>query len=100
MPNISANQEKNLDMIKRHLNITWSDHDTDLKLVEMMADAVKALNHMLGAEIDYFSAGIERRLFLNYMLYSWNDCLNEFDSAYQSEIYKIRHIYEIAGESK
>ncbi len=86
-----------MESVKRHLNITWSDEDTDAKLTEMMMDAEQELNHTLGAEIDYFSPGMERRLYLDYMLYAWNDCLNEFDAAYRAEIYKIRHRYEVEG---
>lgn len=86
-----------LDSVKRHLNITWEDDDTDEKLIEQMLDAEIALNHKLGAEADYFSAGQERRLYLAYMLYSWNDCLDEFDQAYMNEIYQLRRKYEVAA---
>ena len=85
------------DKVKRHLKITWVDNDTDLKILDMMADAEQSLNHLLGAECDYSSPGMERQLFLNYMLYAWNDCLNEFESAYCAEILRIRHRYEIKG---
>ena len=85
-----------LKEVKRHLNITWEDDDTDKKLIEQMLDAEYALNHKLGAEADYFSAGQERRLYLSYMLYSWNDCLDEFDRAYMGEIYQLRRKYEVA----
>lgn len=84
-----------LEIVKRHLNITWTDEDTDAKLADMIEDAEIELNHMLGAEIDFSVPGMERRLFLNYMLYSWNDCLNEFEHAYRAEIYRIRHKYEV-----
>ena len=87
----------NMDPVKRHLNITWSDTDTEAKLIDQMRDAEVALNHKLGAELDYFVPGQERRLYLAYMLYSWNDCLNEFDGAYRAEIMQIRHKYEVAA---
>lgn len=89
----------NMEPVKRHLNITWSDTDTEAKLIDQMRDAEVALNHKLGATIDYFVPGAERRLYLAYMLYSWNDCLNEFDSAYRAEIIQIRHKYEVAASS-
>lgn len=82
--------------VKRHLNITWTDSDTDAKVIDMMLDAEAALNHKLGAVIDYLgTVSAERRLYLNYMLYAWNDCLNEFDNAYRAEILQIRHKYEV-----
>ena len=97
MLDVSSIPQKYMDAVKRHLNITWSDTDTDAKLTDLMADAEYALNHMLGAEVDYFTPGMERRLYLDYCLYAWNDCVNEFDSAYRAEIYRIRHKYEVKG---
>lgn len=91
------NMIEHLPEIKRYLNITWNDDDTDRKLISIMEDGIIKLNHLLGAEIDYFSPGMGRSLFKNYMLYAWNNCLNEFESAYKSDIYKIRHIYEVKG---
>ena len=93
----AATARSKMDPVKRHLNITWSDTDTEAKLIDQMCDAEAALNHKLGATIDYFVPGPERRLYLAYMLYSWNDCLNEFDSAYRAEIIQIRHKYEVAA---
>lgn len=86
-----------VDQVKRHLNITWTDEDTNTKVIDMMLDAEIALNHKLGAEVDYFTPGPERRLYLNYLLYEWNNCLNEFDAAYRAEILQIRHKYEVRG---
>lgn len=89
--------EAYVDQVKRHLNITWTDQDTDTKVIDMMMDAEKALNHKLGAEVDYFAPGQERKLYLNYLLYDQNDCLNEFDATYRAEILQIRHKYEVRG---
>lgn len=86
-----------VDQVKRYLNITWSDTDTDAKVIDMMLDAEMALNHKLGAEVNYLAPGQERRLYLNYCTYAWNDCLNEFDPAYRAEIMQIRHKYEVAA---
>ena len=93
----AATARSYMDPVKRHLNITWNDTDTEAKLIDQMCDAEIALNHKLGATINYFVPGAERRLYLAYMLYSWNDCLNEFDSAYRAEIIQIRHKYEVAA---
>lgn len=98
---LNANQMPSdyLKTVKRHLNITWSDSDTDKKVIDVMLDAEAELNHILGAEIDYFVPGMERRLYLNYCLYAWNDCLNEFEDAYRKEIIRIRHKHRIKGGS-
>ena len=39
---------------------------------------------MFGTEIDYSASGMERRIFLNCILYVYNDCLEQFEDAYQS----------------
>lgn len=89
-----------LESIKRHLQITWDDIDTNKKVIEKMVDAEIALNHKLGAEFNYFEPGQARQLYKDYVLYSWNNCLNEFDSAYRSEIYQLRHQAEVANYEK
>ncbi|MCQ2499740.1 MAG: hypothetical protein MJ117_00165 [Lachnospiraceae bacterium] len=86
-----------LDSVKRQLTITWDDEDTNGKLLDMMEDAEQELNHILGAEMDYSAPGMARRLYLNYMLYAWNECLNEFEDAYRKDILRIRHINRVKG---
>lgn len=86
-----------VDQVKRHLDITWTDADTDAGVIDMMIDAEQAMNHKLGAEIDYLSPGQERRLYLNYLLYAHNNALDQFDSAYRAEILQIRHKHEVAS---
>ena len=92
--------EDKLNAVKRHLNITWSDEDTDEKLSDMMMDAEVELNHILGAEIDYFCPGMARRLYMNYMVYVWNECINEFEDAYRKEINRIRRLFKVKGTSE
>lgn len=50
-----------LKQVKRHLNITWSDSDTDDKIIDMMMDAEVELNHILGAEGNYFAPGMPEK---------------------------------------
>lgn len=87
-----------LYLVKRHLHITWSDDETDQLLLDKMASAELAINYKLGAECDITVPGQIQQLYLNYMLYSWNNCLNEFDEAYRAEILQIRHYHEVNGE--
>lgn len=81
--------------LKLKLNITWEDDDTNSKLESILADAEIILNHKLGAEIDYSVPGIEHSLYLNYGMYAWNNCIDEFDERYRPEIYTARHIQEV-----
>jgi hypothetical protein len=86
-----------LESVKRQLMITWDDDDTNEKLLDIMLDAEIGLNHMLGAEMDYSESGMAHRLYLNYILYAWNDCLNEFEVAYRADLLRLRHINEVKG---
>lgn len=95
MLNASKIPTEYIELVKRHLNITWDDDDTDARIQEIMLDAEYALNHKLGAEVDYFGPGQARRLYLDYCMYAFNDSLNEFDKAYLTEILQLRHIYEV-----
>lgn len=86
------------DLVKRHLHITWSDEDTDTRLINKMASAELAINYLLGAECDILVPGQVQQLYLNYMTYSWNECLDEFEEAYRPEILRIRHYNEVKGK--
>lgn len=83
--------QKYIDEVKRHLRVTWNDADTDDTIIDMMLDAEAELNHMLGSEVDYFSPGIPHKLYLNYVLYAFNDCSEQFEDAYRKDIIRVRH---------
>lgn len=88
-----------LNTVKRKLKVTWSDDVTDAEIWDLICRAEYALNAKLGAEIDYFSApSWEQSLFVNYVLYMWNNCENDFDSAYQNDILQIRAKYALAED--
>ncbi|SFJ33316.1 Phage gp6-like head-tail connector protein [Terrisporobacter glycolicus] len=83
-----------LQELKEHLNITWDEEETNRKLERIINDAILTLNWKLGAKIDY-SEGQEHNLFLNYCMYAYNNCTNEFDSNYFNEIMQLRQKYEV-----
>lgn len=88
--------DKNLlQLVKDKLKITWEDENTDRELITLIDDAENSLNNKLGAAIDYTAPGQERRLFLNYCLYAYNNMENEFDNNYLNEIMQIRMLYEV-----
>lgn len=84
-----------LQELKDILNITWDEEETNRKLQKIMKDAEPILNWKLGAKIDYSNPGLEHNLFLNYCMYSYNNCTNEFDNNYFNEIMQIRQKYEV-----
>lgn len=84
-----------LQDLKDKLNITWDEEETNRKLKKIIRDATITMNYKLGAKIDYSEDGPEHNLFLNYCMYAWNNCTNEFDNNYLNEIYQIRQKYEV-----
>ena len=82
--------------VKDHLNITWDEEETNRKIERIIKDAIAILNWKLGAEIDYSEEeGQEHNLLLDYCMYAYNQCTNEFDNNYFNEIMQIRQKYEV-----
>lgn len=86
--------------VKRHLKITWNREETEREIESIMKDAEPKLNHMLGAETDYSVSGINHELFLNYCLYAYNKCSEEFHKAYGRDIQMQRDINEVRYEKE
>jgi hypothetical protein len=97
MLTVESIPDEELTRVKRKLNITWDDDETDDKVRDLMVDAEITLNHKLGAEMDYFSPGPARQLYQNLLLYMWSDSQDQFDAAYRSEILTVRHQNEVAA---
>jgi hypothetical protein len=88
--------DKLLQEVKDHLNITWDEEETNRKIERIIKDAIATLNWKLGAKIDYSEEeGQEHNLLLDYCLYAYNQCTNEFDNNYFNEIMQIRQKYEV-----
>lgn len=88
-----------LEQVRRKLNITWSDEDTDKRLEDIINSAIPTLTHKLGitdTSFDFSVQGAENTLFLAYCLYEWNHSTNEFDTNYANEIAQIRAKYDVA----
>lgn len=84
--------------VKRKLNITWSDPDTDARVTEVIEDAKAAIVHKVGLpqDFDFQKAGEERSLLLAFCLYAWNHAENEFDANYFTTIQQLRRKWEVS----
>ena len=88
-----------IDSVKRKLNITWSDADTDARVVDIMEDAAPKLRHRLGISdesFDFNKAGQERTLFLALCLYMWNHSEDAFPVNYSEAIAQCRAVHIVA----
>ena len=89
-----------LEQVKRKLNITWKDDDTEARVTDIIGSAIPTMIHKLGIadpDFDFSEAGMENNLFKAYCLYEYNHCANEFDDNYANEIAQIRAKHEVAN---
>lgn len=91
--------ENLLAQVRRKLNITWDDDDTNARVEDIVQSAIPAMVHKLGIadpDFDFGVPSMENNLFLAYCFYDWNHCLNEFDENYANNIAQIRAKHEVA----
>lgn len=84
-------------LVKRKLDITWSDADTDARVADIIDAAEPTMRHKLGLPegFDFAAVGQERSLFLSYCLYEWNQATNEFDGNYLNDILQVRQKWAV-----
>lgn len=89
--------------VKRKLNVTWDDSDTNDRITDIIESAIPTLKHKLGIvddDFDFSVRGAENTLFRNYCLYDWNHCLNEFDDNYHNEIGQLRDKWMVKNHNE
>lgn len=92
-----------LEQVKRKLNITWSDPDTDSRVLDIAEEAQAAMLYKLGiadTAFDFAVHGIENILYLAYCLYLYNHCENEFDENYLGTILQARAKHEVLNNAE
>ena len=89
------------DLVKRKLDITWSDDVTDARVADIVAVAEPTMRHKLGLPegFDFTAPGQERSLLLSWCLYEWNQATSEFDGNYLNDILQVRQKWMLRGAS-
>lgn len=89
------------DLVKRKLDITWSDEVTDARVADIVAVAEPTMRHKLGLPegFDFTAPGQERNLLLSWCLYEWNQATSEFDDNYMNDILQVRQKWMLRGAS-
>lgn len=81
-----------LAAVRRKLNVTWEDEDTDARILDVVSSVSPSLASRLGLgewhEFRPDSPGWG--LFLNACLYEFSDALDDFWRNYRSEIAECR----------
>lgn len=79
--------------VRRKLNVSWEDEDTDERLNDVVAAVSPRLSSLLGYPVDHSFAeadGAAWGLFLNGCLYEFSDAWDDFTSNYADEILSTR----------
>ena len=87
------------EQVKRKLNITWEDDETNANVERIINSAIPTLIYKLGItdkDFDFSVAGQENTLFLAYCLYEYNHCVNEFDDNYHNDIAQVQDKHAVA----
>lgn len=61
-----------LKEVKRDLQITWTDDDTDKILASYIKDGIEVLQNDVGTSIDFNNDDMARGLLRTYVRYAWN----------------------------
>lgn len=61
-----------LEEVKRDLQITWTDDDTDENLMNYIGDGIEVLENDVGTSIDFKEDKMARGLLRTYVRYAWN----------------------------
>lgn len=86
------------EQVKRKLNITWEDVDTEARVSDIMNQAESAMLFKLGiadVSFDFSKPSMENMLYLAYCLYLYNHCESEFEDNYLSDVMQTRSKHEV-----
>ncbi len=61
-----------LDKIKRELQITWEDEDTEKTLKEYINEGIEVLQNDIGTSINFNEDKLASGLLSTYVRYAWN----------------------------
>lgn len=90
MANVSAAV---MAAVKRKLNVTWSDEDTDARLEDVVATVSPRLSSLLGYSANHVfdeMDGSSWGLFLNACLYEFSDAWDDFEHNFADVILSTR----------
>ena len=71
--NVIKEDNEFLQEVKRHLNITWNDDETDNKIKDYIKQGVEVLQSDVKTSIDFENDDIARGLLKTFCRYAWNN---------------------------
>lgn len=82
--------------VKNYLDISWTDTNTDNKLLGIIARGMKYLDKTAGAELDYSIEDKPKELLLDYCRYARSNALEQFQNNFLSELLTLQMYQEVA----
>jgi hypothetical protein len=98
-------QQALFEEVKNQLNITWSDEATDRKINSIIARAIGVINGYAGQVLDINvdeNINGDAQLLIDCCRYIYNDCFEDFEKNYHSQLFALRarcQIEEMSGGS-
>lgn len=84
--------------VKRYLDITWSDEDTNKSVDEYISTAKQYLNETTGSEIDFDEDLTARSLLKDHCRYQRNRDIEFFENNFLKSLTALRFKYAIKEE--
>lgn len=100
---LKQKEKKLLNSIKNSQDYTFSDDETDKKIMDSIIRGKKRINDIAGCEMDYNRAGEHKTLLINYCRYDLTGKIDEFERNYRSQIVALqidKELEDYAGENK
>ena len=85
----------NIEEIKRELDITWDDPDTDKKVEDAMRSAEALINDFAGQSVDLTEDLVSAQLYKDAVRYYYNGVSDEFETRYSSDLIALRNKYRV-----
>ena len=77
---------------KTYLQITWTDDETDNRLIQLIHAGEQYLNSKYGADdLDYSAPGMVQTLLFEFVRYGRDGALDVFENNYRSMILALQH---------
>lgn len=71
-----------LEDVKNHLDISWIDPASDLKIEGIIGRGMSRLNSLAGVELDYSIEDMPKALLMEYCFYARASALDEYEINY------------------
>lgn len=76
--------------LKLCLNITWSDEDTNNRLLKLIEQGKAYLYNLTGASFNFSTEAWPKELLLERCRYVYNNAGDEFEKNYQGELQRLQ----------